>query len=166
MGKKTMVVWLVALALASFRIAEAQQAGKVHQIGFLSTSSPSVAVPRTEAFRQALQGLGYVDGKNIVIEYRYSEGNFDRLPDLAAELVRLKVDLIVAVETPAALAAKKATRTIPIITVTAADPVGSGLVASLARPGGNVTGLSLVAGLEMSGKQLELLKEALPKLPM
>jgi putative tryptophan/tyrosine transport system substrate-binding protein len=163
MGKKTMVVWLVALALASFRIAEAQQAGKVHQIGFLSTSSPSVAVPRTEAFRQALQGLGYVDGKNIVIEYRYSEGNFDRLPDLAAELVRLKVDLIVAVETPAALAAKKATRTIPIITVTAADPVGSGLVASLARPGGNVTGLSLVAGLEMSGKQLELLKEALPK---
>jgi putative ABC transport system substrate-binding protein len=141
---------------------QAQQAKKVPQIGFLTTGSGSGL--NTEAFRLGLRELGYVEGKNIIIEYRRAEGRLERLPELAEELVRLKVDLIVAPQTPAALAAKKATQTTPIIIVAAAEPVGSGLVATLARPGGNVTGLSLVAGFEISGKQLELLKEALPKL--
>jgi putative ABC transport system substrate-binding protein len=159
--KLTCLVLVVIFLAISFQ-AEAQQTKKVHRIGYLTTGAG--ATTNTEAFRRGLRELGYVEGKNIIIEYRRAEGKFDRLPDLAAELVRLKVDLIVAPQTPAALAAKRATETIPIITVGPADPVGSGLVASLARPEGNVTGLSLVAGLEISGKQLELLKEALPKL--
>ena len=162
---KTLLRLLTLLLLAAGTFAEAQQPAKIPRIGFLSTSTPSAAASaRADAFRQGLRDLGYVEGKNIFIEFRYAEGKYDRFPELAAELLAFKVDLIVAPETPAALAAKKTTQTIPIITVTAADPVGSGLVDSLARPGGNITGLSLVAGLEMSGKQLELLKEALPKL--
>jgi putative tryptophan/tyrosine transport system substrate-binding protein len=168
MARKTIiVVWLVALAFAPFCPAEAQQPGKVPRIGYLTIGYPPTDArpsPLREAFLQGLRELGYVEGKNILIEYRYAEGKAERFPDLAAELVHLKVDIIVANVTAGALAAKKATRTIPIITVTSADPVGSGLVASLAHPGGNVTGLSLLASLEMSGKQLELLKEALPKL--
>jgi putative ABC transport system substrate-binding protein len=143
-------------------LAEAQQPKKVPRIGYLTGGG--LSADRTEPFRQGLRELGYVEGKNIVIEWRYAEGKFDRLPDLAAELVRLKVDVIFVGSTPGALAAKKATQITPIVFAGAADPVGSGLVASLARPGGNVTGLSLVPGLEMSGKQMELLKEALPKL--
>jgi putative ABC transport system substrate-binding protein len=123
-----------------------------------------VLADSSEAFRKGLRELGYVTGQNLVIEWRFSEGKNERLPELAGELVHLSVDLIVAPTTPAALAAKKTTGTIPIITVVAADPIGSGLVASLARPGGNVTGLSQLAGLEISGKQLELFKEAFPKL--
>jgi len=150
--------------------AEAQQAGKVHRIGFLSPSSRSdperLASPFGErglaAFRQGLRDLGYVEGQNIAIEYRWAEGRFERLPDLAAELVRLKVDVIVSVVTQATLAAKNATGTIPIVLVAAGDPLGSGLVANLARPGGNVTGPSSMYG-DLAGKQLELLKETVPK---
>jgi putative ABC transport system substrate-binding protein len=119
--------------------------------------------PYLDTFRQGLRELGWVEGQNIVIDYRYAEGRFDRLPDLAAELVRLKVDIIVAVPTPAAVAAKKATETIPIVAISVGDPVGLGLIASLARPGGNLTGLSYSVGLEIAGKGLELLKETVPK---
>ena len=160
---KTIVVLLVGLALASVHLAEAQQ--KVPRIGFISfIASPSSPGANVEAFQLGLRELGYVEGQNIVIEYRYAEGKQNRLPDLAAELVRLKVDIIVAQSTETVLAAKSATSTIPIVMTNSADPIGSGLVASLARPGGNVTGMSLLAGLEISGKQLELLKETVPKL--
>ena len=132
------------------------------KIGYLSPSS-AIARERVEPFRQGLRELGYVEGKNIVIEYRFAEGKFDRLPDLAAELVELKVDLIVANVTQASLAAKGATRTIPIVMQGVSDPVGTGLVASLARPGANVTGTSAMSA-EVVGKSLELLKEVVPKL--
>ena len=145
--------------------AEAQQAGRVPRIGFLSLTSPSDRPPLLDAFRQGLRELGWVEGQNIVIDYRYAEGRVDRLPDLAAELVRLKVDLIVAsAGTQAATAAKNATETIPIVMIYVRDPVGTGLIASLARPGGNVTGVSGSAGLELFAKQLELLKETVPKI--
>ena len=126
-------------------------------------ASPSANSARIEAFRQGLRELGYVEGKNIVIEWRYAEGKLDRLPALAAELVRLKVDIIVTAGAPATRAAKEATVTIPIVMTQVGDPVGSGFVASLARPGGNITGLSTLAP-ELSGKRLELLKEIVPKL--
>jgi putative ABC transport system substrate-binding protein len=127
----------------------------------LKTQGPHFGV---DAFRQGLRELGWAEGRNIVIDYRFAEGRLDRLPDLAAELVRLKVDIIVAQATPGAAAAKNATETIPIVMVPVGDPVGLGLIASLARPGGNVTGVSYsVGGLEIAGKQLELLKETLPK---
>ena len=142
-------------------IGEAQQAGKVHRIGYLGTRTLSDF--GVEAFRQGLRELGWVEGQNIVVDYRFAEGRLDRLPGLAAELVRLKVDIILAQSTPGATAAKKATGTIPIVMVPVGDPVGLGLVASLARPGGNVTGVSYsVGGLEIIGKQLELLKETVP----
>ena len=153
---------LVALA-ACGAVALAQQPGKVHRIGFLSTVSPSTNAARMEAFRQGLRELGYVEGKNIVIEWRYAEGEDDRLPSSAAELVRLKVDLIVTVGSPVTRDAKQATVTIPIVMAQDTDPVGNGFVASLARPGGNITGLATLAP-EISGKQLELLKEIVPKL--
>ena len=143
--------------------AAAQQPGKVPRIGYFSAGSPSSAPHLLEAFRKGLRELGWVEGQNIVIDYRFAEGRFDRLPDLAAELVRLKVDIIVAVPTPAAAAAKNATETIPIVMINVGDPVGLGLIASLARPGGNVTGSSYSVGLEIIGKQLELLKETVPK---
>jgi putative ABC transport system substrate-binding protein len=134
----------------------------VPRVAYLSASSAASATWAVEGFRQGLRELGYVEGRNILIEYRWADGRFDRLPALAADLARLAVNIIVASNTPAALAARNATGTIPIILVTSGDPVGSGLVASLARPGGNVTGLSLFSTLAMSGKQLELLKEAFP----
>jgi putative ABC transport system substrate-binding protein len=143
--------------------AQAQQPKKVPRIGFLITSSPSTISARLEAFRQNLRELGYVEGTNIVIEYRYAEGKLDRLPSLADELVRLKVDVIVTNGSPPTRAAKEATSTIPIVMTQDTDPVGSGHVASLARPGGNITGLSNLAP-EISGKRLELLKEIVPKL--
>ena len=155
-----------ALALCSCALgfsAEAQQPKKVPRIGFLGATSPSAVSARIEAFRQGLRELGYVEGKNIVIEYRYAEGKLDRLPALAAELVRLKVDVIVTAAPTATRAAKEATATIPIVMAHDGDPVGSGFVASLARPGGNITGLSTLAP-EISGKRLELLKEIVPKL--
>jgi putative ABC transport system substrate-binding protein len=151
------------LISASSQIAEAQQTKKVPRIGFLAATSPSAISTRIEAFRQGLGELGYVEGKNIVIEYRYAEGNLDRLPALAAELVRLNVDVIVTGGAANTRAAKEATKIIPIVMALDNDPVASGFVASLARPGGNITGLSTLAP-EISGKQLELLKEIVPKL--
>ena len=142
---------------------EAQPAGKVHRMGYLASSSPASARHLLEAFRQGLGELGWVEGQNLAIEYRFAEGEHDRLPELAAELVRLKVDVIMAGPTPPALAAKNATRTIPIVMTAVGDPVRLGLVASLARPGGNVTGVSFDVGLEVFAKGLELLKESVPK---
>jgi putative ABC transport system substrate-binding protein len=143
--------------------AAAQQPKKVPRIGFLSGASPSALAGRVEAFRQGLRDLGYVEGKNIVIEYRYAEGKLDRLPALAAELVHLKVDVILTTAPRPTRSAKQATSTIPIVMASDDDPVGSGFAASLARPGGNITGLSTLAP-EISGKQMELLKEIAPKL--
>ena len=140
---------------------EAQQPARIFRIGILLPASASFYSARVEAFRQRLRELGYVEGKNIVIEYRYAEGKRERLPDLAAELVRLKVDVIVTTGQPV-LAAKKASATIPIVFAVSTDPVGTGLVSSLARPGGNITGLSTMAP-DLDGKRLELLKEAFPK---
>ena len=140
-------------------LAQAQQPTKIPRIGYLSPTSPSVSPTRIDAFRQGLRELGYVEGKNIIIEYRYAEGKFDRLPALAAELGRLKVDLIVTTGPTVTRAAKEATTTIPIVMTTDTDPVGNGFVASLARPGSNITGLSALAP-ELSGKQLELLRRS------
>jgi putative tryptophan/tyrosine transport system substrate-binding protein len=154
---------VLALTLVGAR-AEAQQPKKIHRIGYLSNTDPVNESTRSDAIRRALRELGYIEGQNIAIEYRYSEGKPDRAPELAAELVRLKVDSIVVSGGPVWVqAAKSATKTIPIIMVgSGADPVEAGLVASLARPGGNVTGITnLTAGL--GGKRLELLKEAVPK---
>jgi ABC-type uncharacterized transport system substrate-binding protein len=157
----SILVAVVLLAVAV--IAEAQQAKKIPRIGFLGSLSASSSsdLIRTEAFLQGLRELGYVDGKNIVIEYRYADGKLGRLPGLAAELVNLKVDILVARGAPAAHAAKNATSTIPIVMGNAADPVGTGLVASLARPGGNITGLSDFNSGVIT-KRLELLKEVVP----
>ncbi len=142
-------------------VAQAQQPKKVPRIGFLAASSAENLKSRLAAFQQGLRELGYVEEKNIVIEYRYAAGNFERLPDLAAELVRLKMDVLVAEGAPAAHAAKNATSVMPIVIGNAADPVGTGLVASLARPGGNITGLSDF-NLAVVTKRLELLKEVVP----
>ena len=142
---------------------DAQQTGKIFRIGFLDASTASGSAVLLDAFRQELSKLGWIEGKNITIEYRFAEQKTERLPELAADLVRLKVDLIVVTATPAALAAKKATTTIPIVMANAGDPVGAGLVASLARPGGNVTGLSSLSP-ELNTKRLEILKDAIPKL--
>jgi putative ABC transport system substrate-binding protein len=150
--------------LARPLVADAQPAGKMFRIGILGAYPPTEPASRPifEAFLEGLRDLGYVEGKNIVIEGRYSEGKADRLPGLAAELVRLEVDVIVTGSgTPGPVAARRATSTIPIVMTIAGDPVGSGLVASLARPGGNVTGLSIVVP-DLLGKQLQLLKEAVP----
>jgi putative tryptophan/tyrosine transport system substrate-binding protein len=153
----------VLLAIALGVPAEAQQPARIPRIGILIAASTSFYSARVEALRQRLRELGYVEGKNIVIEYRYAEGKLERLPDLAAELVRLKVNVIVTAPTQAALAAKKASATIPIVfTDIASDPAGIGLVSSLARPGGNITGLNVMAP-DLDGKRLELLKEAFPK---
>jgi putative tryptophan/tyrosine transport system substrate-binding protein len=143
--------------------AQAQQSGKVARIGFLSPVSPSDTAHWHQAFRQGLRDLGWVEGKNISIEYRYAEGRADRLPDLAADLVRLNLDVIVVSSGTDALAAKNATRAVPIVMASAGDPVAIGLVESLARPGGNISGLSQIAP-ELAGKRLELLKEIVPKL--
>ncbi len=156
-------IWLLATFLpTTVPLAQAQQKS-VPRIGFLSASSASQVSFRTEPFRQGLRELGYVEGKNIVIEYRYAEGKFDRLPALAAELVRLKVDIIVTAGPLATRPAKEATATIPIVMTQDSDPVANGFIASLARPGGNITGLSTLAQ-ELSAKRLELLKETVPKL--
>jgi putative tryptophan/tyrosine transport system substrate-binding protein len=160
MNKKILVSILGVVILACFYTAEAQQPKKVPRIGFLIPSVPANYATRIETFREGLRELGYVEGKNIVVEYRFAEGKQDRLRELAAELVNLKVDLIVAAAS--ARAAKDATKTIPIVFAAIADPVAQGIVASLARPGGNLTGVSVLAP-ELTGKRLELLKEAAPK---
>ena len=163
MKRKITVFALCAMLLTLCLSAQAQQTSKVARIGFLDSSTASGMAGLVEVFRQELSKLSWVEGRNLAIEFRFAEQKNERLPELATELVRLKVDLIVIAGTSAALAAKNATTTIPIVTTTTGDPVGAGLVASLARPEGNITGLS---GLdpELNTKRLEILKDAVPKL--
>lgn len=150
-------------ALCSFSVY-GQQARRGPRIGYLGATSASDRPPLLATFRQGLRELGWIEGQNIVIDYRFAEGQLDRLPDLAAELVQLKVDVIVSLGTQGVTAARNATKTIPIVMIGVRDPVGIGLIASLARPGGNITGVSGSAGLEIVTKQLELLKETVPKM--
>jgi putative ABC transport system substrate-binding protein len=157
------IVTVVIAFVICEAVASAQQPGKIFRIGFLDQSTASGSAVLVEAFRQELSKLGWIEGKNLAIEYRFAEQKRERVPELAADLVRLKVDLIIATGTPPALAAKKATTTIPIVMVTVGDPVGLGLVASLARPGGNVTGPSSL-NPELNTKRLEILRDAVPKL--
>ena len=163
MRRKFFPAVLTILFLATVDLAQAQQTGKVLRIGFLDNSTASGSVGRLEAFRQELNKLGWIEGKTITFEYRFAEQKPERLPELSADLVRLKVGLIVVTSNPAALAAKNATATIPIVMTTSTDPVSTGLVASLAHPGGNVTGLSSLAP-ELNTKRLEVLRDAVPKL--
>jgi len=151
------------MLFALYDCADAQLAGKIFRVGILDLSTASGSAVLWDAFRQELRNLGWIEGKNITIEYRFAEQKNERVPELAAELVQLKVDLIVVTSTPAALAAKKATTTIPIVMASGLDPVAAGLVDSLARPGGNVTGLTSLA-TELNTKRLEILKDAVPKL--
>jgi len=161
---KWMGIFAIALTFAfGGAVASAQQAGKIFRIGYLDPSTASGSAVLLAAFRQEMTKLGWIEGKNFTIDYRFGEQNNNRVPELAAELVRLKVDLIVVSGGPPALAAKKATTTIPIVMASSGDPVAGGLVASLARPGGNVTGLSSLAP-ELNSKRLEILKDAVPKL--
>jgi putative ABC transport system substrate-binding protein len=163
MRKNVIRLTLCAMLFALCAPVEAQQTGKIFRIGFLDNGTASSMAVLIDAFRQELSKLGWIEGKNITIEYRFAEQKNDRLPELAANLIRLKVDLIVVSSAVPALAAKKATTTIPIVMTSIGDPVGAGLVASLARPGGNVTGFSgLAPGLNT--KRLEILKDAVPKL--
>jgi len=157
-----LVILTISLVVAPFAV-EGQPIGKVYRIGVLETVSSTLNTANLDAFRQGLRELGYVEGQNFVIEYRSADGRPERFPGLATELVRLKVDLIVTRGTPAVLAAKKATGSIPIVMASSADPAGYGIVSRLARPGGNVTGLSTI-GVELAGKRLELLKEAIPRI--
>ena len=160
MRRREFITLLGGAAIARPLSARAQQAGKIHKIGYLSPDSPSAVIT---PFLDALRELGWIEGQNVTFEYRYAENRLERLPELAAELVRLNVDVIVARGTLGPLAAKQASSTIPIVVTAAGDPLGSGLVTSLARPGGNVTGMSLMAP-DLGGKRLELLKEVLPRL--
>jgi putative ABC transport system substrate-binding protein len=163
MGKRFFGFALCAMLFALSLPAEAQQPARIFRIGYLSPLEPATESARSEPIRVALRELGYIEGQNIATEYRYAEGKLDRLPELAAELVRLRVDIIVAAGTDRVVReAKNATKTIPIVMGGGADPVEAGLVESLARPGGNVTGISNL-GSELGGKRLELLKEAVPK---
>jgi putative ABC transport system substrate-binding protein len=162
MSPRVVIFALLVLVLGSVFSANAQQTKKVPRIGFLNPGSSPSTDSRIEAFRLGLRELGYVEGKDIVIERRYAEARLDRLGEMARDLVHLKVDVIFAVGTPSVEAAKEATQTIPII-ISSGDPVGSGHVASLARPGGNITGLTNLTP-ELAGKRLELLKEIVPRL--
>ena len=163
MVKSNLVFLLVTAILISPPTVDAQQAGKLPRIGFLDGSTASGMAGLLETFRQEMGKLGWIEGKNITLEYRFAEGKTERLPELAADLARLKVDIIVVSEPTAVLAAKNVTTTIPIVMTTVGDPVAAGLVASLARPGGNVTGLSSLT-VELNTKRLEVLKDAVPKL--
>jgi putative tryptophan/tyrosine transport system substrate-binding protein len=163
MTRKITVLALGALLFALSVPVHGQQTGKIARIGFLDNSTASGSAVIVDAFRIELRKLGWIEGKNIAIEYRFADQKNERVPQLAADLVPLKVDLFVATATPVALAAKRATTTIPIVMVSAGDPVAAGLVGSLARPGGNVTGLSALS-TELNTKRLEILKDAVPKL--
>jgi len=160
-GIPRLFVCILLLALAP--LAAAQQSKKVPRVGYLAAVSASADAPRLESFRQALRELGYVEGQNIIVEYRHQDRDFERLPDIATELVRLNIDVMVTVTTNAALAAKKSVGSIPIIFMGVTDPITAGLVESLARPGGNSTGITNMAAV-LTGKRLEFLKETLPKL--
>jgi len=158
------IAMALSLVVAPLAAAAAQPLEKVPRVGILHPRTRSDASPQTDAFLQGLRELGWVDGKSVVVEYRWADGRSDRLPELVADLVRLKVDVILAGSTAVAVEAKNATGTIPIVMATGGDPVGLGLVASLARPGANITGLSFSVGMETAGKGLELLKETVPHL--
>jgi len=157
------VAALCLLLLAAPLAAEAQQAGKVYRLGFLGNSTAALEANLVGPFREGLRDLGYVEGRNVVIEYRWAEGQYERFPALVAELLALKVDVIVTAGTPAAVAVKQATTTVPLVMAAVGDPVGTGLIASLARPGGNLTGLAAISP-DLESKRLELLRELLPKL--
>jgi len=164
MNRRTAIRRLATFFLTTASLAEAQQAGKIFRIGFLDGGTAVGSAVLWEAFRQELTKLGWIEGKKIIIEYRFAQNKGrERLPELAADLVRLKVDLIVTTDTPSSLAAKSATTTIPIVMANPGDPVGAGLVASLAWPGGNVTGLSSLS-IDLITKRLEVIKDAVPKL--
>ena len=168
MDRRTFITHVACGLIASPLTVASQQVGKVRRIGYLApgasaAAQSTMAAQSIAAFRQALRELGWIEGQNIVIDYRFAEGKYDRLPELAADLARLNVDVIAATTTPAAVAARNATDTIPIVMFLVGDPIGLGLVASLARPSGNVTGLTYSVGVEGFGKQLELLKEIVPK---
>ncbi len=162
MNRRDSVLALLVLGAVPFA-AEAQQKGKIWRIGVLELASPALNAANFDAFRQGLRELGYIEGQNFAIEYRSADGRQERFPDLATELVRLKVDLILTRGAPASLAAKNATKSIPVVIAATGDPVGSGILASLARPGGNVTGLSAF-NVELYSKRIELLKELVPSL--
>jgi putative ABC transport system substrate-binding protein len=162
MTRKVIGLALGSLLFALYVPVEAQQAAKIPRIEFLSSTSASTGAHNFEAFREGLRELGYVDGKNVTIEYRWAEGKLERLPDLAAELVSLRLDLLVVASGQAAMAAKQATTTIPIVMTVSGDVVAMGLIDSLARPGGNITGMTVYSP-EVNGKRLGLLKEAFPK---
>jgi putative ABC transport system substrate-binding protein len=164
MNRKIFGFALSATLLALCVSAEAQEPKKIPQIGYQSGGSASAATPRIDAFRQGLRELGYTEGQNVVIEYRYAEGNLDRLPELVAELVRLKVNVIVSATEQGIRAAQKATKAIPIVMAATGDPVESGFVTSLTRPGGNITGTTSSISSESTRKQVELLKETIPQL--
>jgi putative ABC transport system substrate-binding protein len=161
MRRRDFIRIIPGLAAACPLLARAQQSSRTYRIGWLQPAP--IPDGWLKAFRQGLQEFNYVEGKNLIIEYRWGDGNFDRLPEMAAELVRLNVDVLVSGNTAALLALQKATRTIPIVMLSTGDPLGVGLAASLARPGGNIMGLSIMAP-EASGKRLELLREVVPNL--
>src|SRR5262245_37123042 len=163
MNRKFSYVALVAMLFALSLSVEAQQPGKISRIDFLDVSTASGSMVLLDVFRRELDKLGWIEGKNITIEYRFAEQKNERLPELVADLARLKVDLIVVSGTLSGVAAKSATTTIPIVITNAADPVAAGLVTSLSQPGGNVTGLSTLTA-ELNTKRLEILKDAVPKL--
>jgi putative tryptophan/tyrosine transport system substrate-binding protein len=163
MNKKIILLALCSLLLAPCSAVDAQQPGRIFRIGFLDASTASGSAVLVDAFREELRKLGWIEGQNITIEYRFAEQKSERIPELATDLVRLKADLIVVSGTPVALAAKRATTTLPIVMTSGGDPVAAGLVASLARPGGNVTGLSGL-GTELTTKRVEVLKDVIPKL--
>ena len=163
MNRKVSYLALVALLFAICVYAEAQQQGKIPRIGFLGNSTAALEENLVTPFREGLRDLGYVEGKNIVVEYRWAEGNYDRFPALIGELVAQKVDIIVTAGTPAALAVKKAAPSIPLVMAAAGDPIGTGLIESLAHPGGNITGLSGMV-MDLEAKRLELLREVIPQL--
>jgi putative ABC transport system substrate-binding protein len=165
MSRNVPIMLLATVLLTPVSPAPAQQAGKIFRIGYLDGSSATGSAVLLDAFRREMTKLGWIEGKNITVEYRFAERKREHVPELAADLVRLKVDLIVASGRPAAAAAEKATTTTPIVMTNVADPVGGGLVASLARPGGNVTGLSS-QGTDLNTKRLEVLKDAIPKLAL
>jgi putative tryptophan/tyrosine transport system substrate-binding protein len=163
MRLKLLALLLVNVILASSHLAEAQQPTKIPRIGVVISGAHTDSNPRIDAFRHGLRDLGYIESKDIVVEYRYAEGKNERFPKLVAELVQLKVDLVVVTALPAIRAAKRATATIPIVMITTTDPVATGMVESLTRPGGNITGVARLTR-ELNGKRLELLKEAVPRI--
>jgi putative ABC transport system substrate-binding protein len=163
MKRREFITLVGGAAVAASSPARAQPAGKAHRIGFLGNSTAVLEANLVGPFRKALAGLGYVEGRDVVIEYRWAEGDYERLPALVAELIASGVDVIVTAGTPAAFAVKNATSTIPCVMVAVGDPVGTGLVASLARPGGNLTGLTSIAP-DLEGKRLALLREMIPGL--